>query len=139
MTWQNPQQQNQHEPPTQWQQSYGGYPDYGAPVNRPHSKFGIASFIIGLVSIVAMIALFVIAAVIAMNADGEIDETSPEAIAIGLGLFGGIALALVGLIFSIVGLVNANAAKVFSVLGLIFNGLIILGVIGLMVLGAFIG
>lgn len=140
MTWQDPQQsysqQHQQQPPTQWQQPYGGYPNYHTPVARPHSKFGIASFIMGLIVMVGMLALFVVAGMMALRANGQINEESPEAIALGLGIIGGCFLALIGVIFAIVGLVNPSKAKVFSVLGLVFNGLVLLGVIGMMVIGA---
>ncbi|HEY0009636.1 MAG TPA: DUF6142 family protein [Tepidisphaeraceae bacterium] len=123
MTWQNPQQQ--------WQPMY----QQQMTTATPHSRFGIASFIISLVSLVLLFVLIAAAGVMASQAGGELDETSPQAIMLGLGIIASLALAVLGAVLAIVGLTTTNVKKVFAILGLIFNGLLVLGVIGLLILG----
>jgi hypothetical protein len=94
---------------------------------RKHSRLGIASFII---SMVVVLIIF-----------GDI--------ALALGLSGGISvpqsyagvdtaltcasalLAAVGLVLGIVAVTRKNTKKVFGILGLVFNALIVLGICAL--------
>jgi hypothetical protein len=98
-----------------------------APEMRKHSRLGIASFII---SMVVVLIIF-----------GDI--------ALALGLSGGISvpqsyagvdtaltcasalLAAVGLVLGIVAVTRKNTKKVFGILGLVFNALIVLGICAL--------
>ena len=124
MTYQNPPQQQQ-----QWA------PMYQTPANLPQSGFGVASFIMSLLVGVATIACVAIAGYVESTTPGGIDENSPKAVMIGLGIIACIGLAILGAVFGLVGVCSANKKKVFAILGLAFNGLIVLGVVGLMILG----
>ncbi|HEX6810325.1 MAG TPA: hypothetical protein VF384_01765 [Planctomycetota bacterium] len=111
----------------------------GAPPPLPaqyHSGFGVASFVISLVCGLGMVLLFVIAGVMASQApDGEIDAQSSAAILLGLALIGSLLLALLGAVLGIAGVVQKGCKKTFAVLGLVFNGLIVAGAVGLVLIG----
>jgi hypothetical protein len=111
--------------------------DYDRPLK--HSRFGIASFIIALGVGVFEFVLIAIAGVLAMQAGGELDENSPEAMIVGLGVFAGFGMNLISLGLAIAGLCDRNRKKVFAVLGLVINILLFFGVCGLMVIGAAAG
>ena len=102
---------------------------------RRHSGLGIASFVLALAVGFGEFVLVGIAGFMELNTPGGIDEESPVAILLGLLLFGGLAVAFVGLVLGIAGIIQGNRKHVFGILGVIFNGLILLGVLGLMVLG----
>jgi hypothetical protein len=51
----------------------------------------------------------------------------------------GLIMSLVGLVLGITGLVQGGRSKVFPVLGLGFNGMTILGVIGIIIIGVLSG
>ena len=74
-----------------------------------------------------------------MQAGGELDENSPEAMIVGLGVFAGFGLNLISLGLAIAGLCERRRKKVFAVLGLVINILLFFGVCGLMVIGAAAG
>ena len=100
-----------------------------------HSGLGIASFVIALFSGVMEMGLIVIAGVMAETTPGGVNEESPQVILLGLCLLGGAALSLLGIGLGIGGLLQSNRKAVFAVLGIVFNAMVILGVLGLFVLG----
>jgi hypothetical protein len=87
----------------------------------------------------AEIILLTIAGIMESRAPEGIDENSPEAMILGLLLIGGLVMSFVGGVLAVAGLVQGERSKVFPILGLGFNGMIILGVIGIVILGALIG
>jgi len=109
--------------------------DYDRP-DQPlkHSGMGIASCLIALGAGLFEFIFVVIAGVMASSPQG-VDENSPEAIVLGLFILGGLLAAVVGGVLGIVGATQANRNKLFAVLGLCLNGVIVVGVLGLMVLG----
>jgi hypothetical protein len=111
------------------------------PRNRPQgsSMPGIVSFIIGIASGLVICVLIVVAVILTLEAGGNLDENSPEAMIVGLGIIGALGLALVGLILGIIGLGGDRPLKVLAGLGVVFNGLILLGTLGLIVLGIAVG
>jgi hypothetical protein len=119
----------------QTQSGYYGVPHgYGEPA-KPHSGMGIASFIISILSGLAMLAMFIVAGFMSVQAGGRMDEKSPEAMAVGCSIMVGIVICVVGLILGLAGLAQKDRKKAFSVLGVIFNGGIVLLVVGLILLG----
>jgi hypothetical protein len=66
---------------------------------------------------------------------GGIDEESAGAVVLGLLIIGMMLLDLVALGLGIGGLIQKDRKKVFAILGTIFSGLTIGGVLLLMVLG----
>ncbi|MBW7457208.1 hypothetical protein ACFOLF_09345 [Paenibacillus sepulcri] len=107
---------------------------------RSQSKLGIASFIIGLASIVGFIICSIIAASSIMDyitADGktvqniekfseEIAKDAPLLLSI-LFMIVSIGLSLIGLILGIVGACMRNTRKAFSIIGIVLNGLLSFG------------
>ena len=117
-----------------------GYPNPYAAAAATHSGLGIASFIIALIAGAAMVALIVLAAALSAQAPGgELDENSPEAVTVGCSLIIAAGMALLGLILGVVAAIQQGRKKVFAVLGIVFNGGMILVLVGLMILGAAMG
>jgi hypothetical protein len=111
-----------------------GVPAPVAPAGK-HSWLGIFSFIISLVGGLGMLLLFAIAGYVQMSTPGGMDEKSPAAVVVGLLLFAIAGVLLVGLGLGIAGLVQKEKKRVFAVLGLVFNSLVILGTLALVVIG----
>ena len=105
----------------------------------PHSGPGVASFILGLLSGVAVVGVLVLAGVLAMRTGGDLDEESPEALLVGGALLIALLAALVGAILGGIGLAQQHRKKLFAVIGLCFNLLVLLGAAGVLVLGMLLG
>jgi hypothetical protein len=118
---------------------------YDEPIDAPrrresrHSGFGIASFVIAILVGIAEFILLVVAGVMEAKTPGGMDEDAPATIILGSLLIGGLLMSFVGAVLAIAGLVQGGRSKVFPVLGLGFNGMIILGVIGIIIIGLLIG
>lgn len=102
---------------------------------KKHGGLGIASFIIALVAGFAMFAVFGIAGYLQMSTEGGMTEESPAAALVGLAMMGDGLLVLLGLGLGIAGLFQADRKKLFAVLGVAINALIIIGTAGLMIIG----
>jgi hypothetical protein len=142
MSYQPPYQQQQQQHPSQ--AAYGAYPPYGYASPQmmgelPHSKLGIASFIIALVVGIGEFTLLIVAGVMETSTPGGIDEESPKAMVLGMLLLFGLLLALIGAILAITGLFEGSKKRVFPIIGLCINGLILLLVVVLLVVGATMG
>jgi hypothetical protein len=79
--------------------------------------------------------MIVVAGVMEATTPGGVDEQSPQVMLLGLVILAGMLAALVGAVLAIIGLTERNRYKAFPMVGLLFNGLILLGVIALMVIG----
>jgi len=104
-------------------------------VERKHSGLGISSFVISLGGGFAMFVLFCVAGFMETTTPGGIDEKSGVAVVLGLVIFAVIAVHLLGMGLAIGGLTQKDRKKVFSILGLVFNVLVIVGTTSLIVLG----
>lgn len=104
-----------------------------------HSGFGIASFIISLVIGAGEFVMLIIAGVMEATTPGGIDDKSASAIILGLLLIGGLLINLAGAAFGIVGLLARDRKKVLAIIGLIFNLIVIIGMVGIMALGLLMG
>jgi hypothetical protein len=111
---------------------------------RPQSKLGIASFIIGLVSIIGFIVCIIIATSSIMNyieSNGKtirnIEEISSNIplLAAGLLMIVCVGLSFVGLILGIVGACMKNTRKAFSIIGIVLNSLLTVGFVALFIFG----
>ncbi|MBM7565378.1 hypothetical protein [Paenibacillus sacheonensis] len=144
---------SEQEPPE------SAYPQYDfAPVSNsegePHktqSKLGIASFIIGLVSLILIVvAIFVSTSFIMdhIKLDGNSDTLRTDLedqlkdandvmpiIVAGLMMLLSFGSSLVGLILGIVGACAKDKKKTFPVIGIILNALLPVGLVCLFVLG----
>ena len=101
-----------------------------------HSGLGIASFIVSLAMGVYFILVVFVAAVIATVTPGDMPDTSPAAVIIGLFAVLGLIGCVAGIGLGIAGMCQKNRKKVFSILGLIINGLIVLGVLAAAIVGS---
>ncbi len=100
-----------------------------------HSGIGITSFVISIVVGCAEIILVTVAGFMEAGTPGGMDEESPQAIMLGLGIIGGLLLCLVGIGLGIAGVVPKDRRKLFAILGLVFNCSILLCVVFLVLLG----
>jgi len=66
-----------------------------------HSRLGIASFVMAMLIMVAMILMFIVAGVMASSSGGELDEESPAAIMIGFAIIGLLFADVVALVLGI--------------------------------------
>ncbi|HZG74260.1 MAG TPA: hypothetical protein VEZ72_00255 [Paenibacillus sp.] len=115
-------------------------------MDRKHSGIGIASFILAVVSILGMIGSGIGAGVaVAGFADDPALLNGLETGELPAGMGGFLALiglmflfiltALVGAVLGLVGLFQKDRAKLFSILGLVFNSLVVLFVMVVMIVG----
>ena len=122
---------------------------------RGQSRMGIASFVLWVLAVLAI----VVSVVLLVSFGGDVIgpdpqsvtpqdlqrnlENSPDAAAaLGIAGFGfllGALLFLLGLALGIAGLIQGRRKKLFSWLGTVLNGLAVLGILGLFLLGAAIG
>jgi hypothetical protein len=99
------------------------------------SRAGVGSFALSIISGLLLVASVTAAIVINARANGAVDEKSPTMIAAGLGIILGLFMNLIGVIVGGVALTQRDRKKVLAVLGVTFNGLMLLAVGGLMVWG----
>jgi hypothetical protein len=112
---------------------------YDREFERPrHSSLGIVSLIIGgLVGILEFIAVLIAGILETTHPNEYFDENSPSPMGalIGLGICGGLVLCLVGGALGLAGVLQQRRNKLFAILGLILNAVIVCGVLFLLVLG----
>ena len=110
---------------------------YGAPAPQKHPGLGIISVILAGLSGVGLIVTMVVAVMAAANDPAIFEnEQAPATVALGACVILGAFLSLVGVGLGIGGLTDRNRRKVFAVVGLAVNAVVILIVVGLMALGA---
>ncbi len=157
-----------YTPPQQQQpqQSFSNMPPHQEGATQ-HSKLGIASFVIALVSVLMIVVsiIIAIAAISEMANNPEFAETmqniadaynpaninmefleSEQFGSLVIMLFGTVILmigalivSLVGAILGIVGVTSKNRRKVFAIIGLVLNGIVLLGGTGFFVLSISMG
>ena len=114
---------------------YAQQADANFVLQKKHSGLGIASLVLAIVLGITAFSLVVIAGVMAgANAEG-MDEESAAAIILGLSIFAVIGLNFVGFALGVAGLFQRDRLKVFAILGTLFNGMVIAGMIGLIIIG----
>tara|TARA_B100001059_G_scaffold226641_1_gene255370 strand:+ start:82476 stop:82805 length:330 start_codon:yes stop_codon:yes gene_type:complete len=104
-----------------------------------HSGLGIASFITSIVAGILIFVLIVIAGIMEASTPGGIDETSADAVIIGLFLLAFLGASIVAFGLGISSLIQKNRKKIFGILGTTFSALIVLGTAFLIVLGLAMG
>jgi hypothetical protein len=132
-----PNQRPQYQQPTNQQlpiQSPGflPYATWQQPPAFKHSGFGLISFIIGMLMGIFEFGVIAFATV---AATAKTSSQAPAMEIAGCGMILGLLICVAGVIFGIVGLKQPDRKKVFSVIGLCSNALILLGVLGLVVIG----
>lgn len=111
------------------------HPRSTAPPHRKHSGLGITSFVLSLISGFAAVATVVTLGVLEASSPDGVSEEAPLVIALGLGILAELGLAIIGAGLGFGGLIQPNRHRLFPVIGLAFNLVIVLGVFGLFVLG----
>ncbi len=119
-----------------------------------HSRMGIASFVISILVVVAILALVVGGPLLISSSEGfdpqsfdpadpqSVDLSDPAVIAlqvVGLGFIVGVLLSFVGLGLGLAGVIQRRRKRLFAVIGAVLNGLVVLGVLSLVVLGVVLG
>lgn len=100
-----------------------------------HCGIGITSFILSIVSLIAIVVMIGVAGYMAATTPGGMDEQAPEVILLGLiVIFIGLVV-FISLVLSIVSVVRKDRKKLFGILGLVFSLFTVLVVGGIMVLG----
>jgi hypothetical protein len=104
------------------------------PTRPPHSGLGIASFIIGLIVIVLTLLVVLLSVVVQANRAHR--STADAMLGISL-LFGcvGLLASVVGLGLGVAGVFQEDRNRTFAVVGIILNGLVILGTVALILIG----
>lgn len=99
-----------------------------------HSGPGITSLVLGILSLIAYIAILALAPA---AADEILDNPSPEAllesiyvIMIGVLVLIGLILNLIGMILAIIGLSLKNRKKIFPIIGMVIHGIVLLVIVG---------
>ncbi|MGB3635759.1 MAG: hypothetical protein WA982_17115 [Rubrobacteraceae bacterium] len=120
-----------------------------------HSRMGITSFVIAILATVVIVALVIVAGTLTAQALQGIDgqnvnpqelqerlQDSPAVTSLALasiGIFACFFLYLLGLGLGIAGIVQGQRKRIFSVLGTIFNGGVLLVLVVLILLGLVAG
>jgi hypothetical protein len=100
-----------------------------------HSRLGIASFMISMAIIGFVFFLFFLIFIFAVIAPDIAQTNQNVALTIGALFLFAFTASLVGVGLGAAGISQVNRQKVFSILGLVFNLLIIAGIILLIVIG----
>ncbi|SEN09538.1 hypothetical protein [Paenibacillus sp. OK076] len=110
-----------------------------------HSGPGIASFVIGLVSIIGYMLTLFIATMAINSAVGvvttpiQVEEIAlhPAVVLASLAVLVCLVLNLAGLILGVIGLILKNRKKVFAIIGTILSGVMILAFAVLIIAGIY--
>ena len=104
---------------------------------RPHTRLGIASFIISLAAGAALVILLGVASVLESR-PGGMDEESAGAIVLGLILALTALAQVLALGLGIAALVQPGRSKLFGVLGTVFASTGLVGTVLILLLGALV-
>ena len=104
------------------------------PIKTKHSGMGIASLVIGILVIILLCFTFTLAMAQGGNPNMSINSDSLLTF-IGLLTCGTIMLSLVGVGLGIAAIIQKNVKKVFGIIGLVLNGVSLLGLGGITILG----
>ncbi|MFM7028201.1 MAG: hypothetical protein ACKOXK_05960 [Chakrabartia sp.] len=104
--------------------------------NQNSSGLGIASFVISLVSGIALFLLIIMAGILELSTPGGVDEESGGAMILGLFLLLFMGASCVSLVLGIIALSKKQGSNVFPLLGTVFSGIALVGTIGIMILGS---
>jgi hypothetical protein len=109
------------------------------PADLKHSGYGIASFVISLVSGMTVFALFFFSVVLGFINKGGPEHGSPITGVMGCVLILAGLGFLIGLALGISGAAERRRKKIFTVLGIVFNALGISAIAGLIAIGMLFG
>jgi len=121
------------------QTTYSNVAGTNYPTPKKHGKLGIASLLISLLVGFSFVTMIVVVGIMESKNPGGFAEDKTIATILGLAVFGFIGLNFVGFILGLVGLFMPDRQKLFSILGVVFNGVVIFGIVGLVVIGLIAG
>ncbi len=119
-----------------------------------HSRMGIASFVLSILVVVTILALVIGGPLLISSSEGfdpqSFDPADPQSVDmsdtaiialqfVGLGFIVGVLLSFVGLGLGLAGVIQRRRKRLFAVIGAVLNGLVVLGVLSLVVLGVVLG
>jgi len=115
-------------------------PQLITPGTQKHSKIGIASFVIGIVATLIFCLVILLAfgygfTMAMQNPYFQVNQSSPTILALGLLMCVSPILSLVGVGLGIGAMAQKNEKKLFGIIGLVLNLLVILVFCGLFVYG----
>lgn len=99
------------------------------------SILGIISTVIAILIGAGIFTVFIIAGYLEATTPGGVSDKSPTAIIIGLAAIFALAVNALGVILGAVGVFQRNTNKLFAVVGIMLNLLILLTTFGLIALG----
>ncbi|GAA0182895.1 hypothetical protein SH2C18_51800 [Clostridium sediminicola] len=91
---------------------------------KRHSKVGISSFVSGILAITLFLSISTL----------PLDETNSELV-IGIIAIFSVLIAMVGTILGIIGILNKKKKRIFAIIGVILNLMLVLFFIVLMISG----
>ena len=100
-------------------------------VTRGHKGLGIASFVIGVICLITVMGLVVVAGVMT-NAGRATPEFN---MILGLGMISVVFVDLIGIVLGIFGAADRSSKKVYPVLGLTLNVLVVALFAALLIIG----
>lgn len=100
-------------------------------VTRAHKGLGIASFIVGVTCLITVMGLVVVAGV-TTNAGRATPEFN---MIVGLGMISAVFVDLIGIVLGIFGAADRSSKKVYPVLGLVLNVLVVALFTALLIVG----
>jgi len=98
------------------------------------SRLGVASFAISLIAGLLLIGS-IFAAVSLVGSSNTFDREVQTSLFVGLGVLTALALHLIGLIIGVIGLFQSNSKKIFTILGVLLNLVVLLGIAGILTSG----
>lgn len=98
---------------------------------KKHSGIGISSCILGVISLI----LFVIIIYMSLSTSGEYYGNEVETTMIGLMAILLWIISIIGIVLGIVGVCIKGKKKLFSILGISFNSVSLVTIVGIMLLG----
>lgn len=94
-----------------------------------HSGYGIVSFLIALAAVAAVFLAFMAILICAIIVGGLADKDAPLFVVLGVVFVLAWGIAFIGAGYGIAGLLSKNRKKLFAVIGLSINLLIILSIV----------
>ncbi len=105
------------------------------PARQGHSKIGIASFIIAMCVMVISFMLVLFSSLVQVKNPSYFEDDSAGAVLLGLMVIFAAFAGLCGVVLGIAGLFEKNKNIIFSILGAVFNAMVVLGWVILMIVG----
>jgi hypothetical protein len=110
-------------------------PDQYRAARWPHSGIGIASFITGIMALLMVFGAFALVIVVVAGARRAANPPQEVVAFTGLLVLGAGLIALIGAGLGIGGCCQARRKKVFAIIGLIINALLLLAILAIFAVG----